>query len=318
MSNKNKKSREKLNVRFRQEIINFFSENPGVGYNYKQIAAFLEVTDKALRKLIFELLLGLKEEGVLRETERGKFKFNTSQLVIEGKVDMAKRGVGYIISDQLEEDLMVPVKYMNQVMHGDLVKAEVIKSRGRLNAQGRIIEVLNRSERRFVGTIDVQKKYAFLIPDDPKITVDIFIPNGKTRKAENGDKVIGRITDWPEGAKNPFGEIVEVLGATDSNEVQMKAILACQGINFSFPDEVIAQANAIRVELDQEEIARRKDFRSVLTFTIDPVDAKDFDDALSVEFLENDITRIGVHIADVAYYVQPGSALDKEALDRGN
>ena len=318
MSNKNKKSREKLNVRFRQEIITFFSENPGVGYNYKQIAAFLEVTDKALRKLIFELLLGLKEEGVLRETERGKFKFNTSQLVIEGKVDMAKRGVGYIISDQLEEDLMVPVKYMNQVMHGDLVKAEVIKSRGRLNAQGRIIEVLNRSERRFVGTIDVQKKYAFLIPDDPKITVDIFIPNGKTRKAENGDKVIGRITDWPEGAKNPFGEIVEVLGATDSNEVQMKAILAGQGINFSFPDEVIAQANAIRVELDQEEIARRKDFRSVLTFTIDPVDAKDFDDALSVEFLENDITRIGVHIADVAYYVQPGSALDKEALDRGN
>ena len=252
MSNKNKKSREKLNVRFRQEIITFFSENPGVGYNYKQIAAFLEVTDKALRKLIFELLLGLKEEGVLRETERGKFKFNTSQLVIEGKVDMAKRGVGYIISDQLEEDLMVPVKYMNQVMHGDLVKAEVIKSRGRLNAQGRIIEVLNRSERRFVGTIDVQKKYAFLIPDDPKITVDIFIPNGKTRKAENGDKVIGRITDWPEGAKNPFGEIVEVLGATDSNEVQMKAILAGQGINFSFPDEVIAQANAIRVELDQE------------------------------------------------------------------
>ena len=318
MSNKNKKSREKLNVRFRQEIITFFSENPGVGYNYKQIAAFLEVTDKALRKLIFELLLGLKEEGVLRETERGKFKFNTSQLVIEGKVDIAKRGVGYIISDQLEEDLMVPVKYMNQVMHGDLVKAEVIKSRGRLNAQGRIIEVLNRSERRFVGTIDVQKKYAFLIPDDPKITVDIFIPNGKTRKAENGDKVIGRITDWPEGAKNPFGEIVEVLGATDSNEVQMKAILAGQGINFSFPDEVIAQANAIRVELDQEEIARRKDFRSVLTFTIDPVDAKDFDDALSVEFLENDITRIGVNIADVAYYVQPGSALDKEALYRGN
>jgi len=318
MSNKNKKNREKLNVRFRQEIIVFFSQNPGAGYNYKQIAAFLEVTDKVLRKLIFELLLGLKEEGVLRETERGKFKFNTSQLIIEGKVDMAKRGVGYVVSDQLEEDLMVPVRYMNQVMHGDLVKAEVINSRGRLNAQGRIIEVLNRSERRFVGTIDVQKKYAFLIPDDPKITVDIFIPNGKTKKAENGDKVIGRITDWPEDAKNPFGEIVEVLGANDSNEVQMKAILAGQGINFSFSDEVIAQANSIQVELDQEEIARRKDFRSVLTFTIDPVDAKDFDDALSVEFLENDIIRVGVHIADVAYYVHPGSPLDKEALDRGN
>ncbi len=318
MSNKNKKNREKLNVRFRQEIIVFFSQNPGAGYNYKQIAAFLEVTDKVLRKLIFELLLGLKEEGVLRETERGKFKFNTSQLIIEGKVDMAKRGVGYVVSDQLEEDLMVPVRYMNQVMHGDLVKAEVINSRGRLNAQGRIIEVLNRSERRFVGTIDVQKKYAFLIPDDPKITVDIFIPNGKTKKAENGDKVIGRITDWPEDAKNPFGEIVEVLGANDSNEVQMKAILAGQGINFSFSDEVIAQANSIQVELDQEEIARRKDFRSVLTFTIDPVDAKDFDDALSVEFLENDIIRVGVHIADVAYYVHPGSPLDKEAIDRGN
>jgi len=318
MSNKNKKSRQKLNVQFRQEIISFFTENPDGAYNYKQIAAFLEVTDKALRKLIFELLLNLKEEDVLRETERGKFKLNGSQLIIEGKVDVAKRGVGYIISDQLEEDLMVPVKYMSHIIHGDIVRAEVVKSRGRLNAQGRIIEVLNRAERRFVGTIDIQKKFAFLIPDDPKITIDIFIPNGKIKKAENGDKVIGRISDWPEDAKNPFGEIVEVLGATDSNEVQMKAILAGQGINFSFPEEVLEEANRINVELEADEIARRRDFRSILTFTIDPLDAKDFDDALSVEFLENGLTRVGVHIADVAHYVKPGTALDKEAIDRGN
>lgn len=318
MSNKKKKSRQKLNVQFRKEIVAFFNENPSGGYNYKQLAAFLEVTDKALRKLIFELLIQLKDEGILRETERGKFKLNGSQLVIEGKLDIAKRGVGYIISDQLDEDLMVPVKYMNQVVHGDIVRAEIIKTRGKLNAQGRIIEVLNRAERRFVGTIDIQKKYAFLIPDDPKITVDIFIPIGKTKKAESGDKVIGRITDWPEGAKNPFGEIVEVLGPNDSNEVQMKAILASQGINFTFPDNVLAEANAINVVLDEGEIAKRRDFRSILTITIDPVDAKDFDDALSIEFLEDGLTRVGVHIADVSFYVKPGTELDKEALDRGN
>ncbi len=318
MSHETKKKSQKVNIRFKQEIINFFNDNPNSGFNYKQISAFLQVTDKALRKLVFEILLGLKEDGVLRETERGKFKLSSRQTFVEGKIDVSKRGAGYLISDQLEQDLLIPLKYMNQIIHGDRVKAEVLKSRGSSALQGRIVEVLDRSERRFVGTIDLQKKHAFLIPDDPKVTVDIFIPLSKIKKAQTGDKVIGLITDWPEDAKNPFGEIVEVLGSMDSNDVQMKAILASQGINFTFPDLVIEEANRIDITLDQEEIAKRRDFRSVLTFTIDPIDAKDFDDALSIEFMENGSIRLGVHIADVGHYVKTGSALDKEAMERGN
>lgn len=312
------KKKQKLNKKLRQDILAIFKDNPHAGLNYKQVSGFLEIKDKALRKLVFEILLDLTDQGALKETARGKFKYANNKEIITGVVDIAKRGVGYVITDDLEDDLFIPIKFMTGVIHGDKVRAELFSPRGKRKPEGKIIEVLDQEERRFVGTIDIQKKYAFLSPDDPKVGIDIFIPKGKAKKAESGDKVIGRITDWPASAKNPFGEIVEVLGPTDSNEVQMKSILAAQGINFSFPQDVINESNRVNMQLDEAEIATRRDFREILTFTIDPVDAKDFDDAISVEFLENGLTRVGVHIADVAHYVTPGSALDKEAEERGN
>lgn len=318
MSKKKKKNKQKFNKQLRQDILAIFRENPNAGLNYKQISGFLEISDKALRKLVFEVLMDLTEQGMLKETARGKFKYNSQRQVVEGIVDMAKRGVGYIVTDDLDEDLFVPAKFMDQVIHGDTVRAEVLFSKGQRKTEGRIIEVIGREERSFVGTIEIQRKYAFIMPDDPKIGVDIFIPKGKIKNAESGDKVVGRITDWPESAKNPFGEVIDVLGSVESNDVQMRAILAAQGIRYEFPDEVIRESNLVNITLDEEEIAKRTDFREVLTFTIDPVDAKDFDDAISVEFLENGNIKLGVHIADVAHYVLPGSALDKEAVERGN
>lgn len=318
MGNKKKKTKQKFNKVLRQDILAIFAENPNTGYNYKQISGFLEISDKALRKLVFEILTELTESQILKETERGKFKYANKNTIIEGVLDVAKRGTGYIITDDMDQDLYVPERYMGHLIHGDRVRAEVISSRGRRKPEGRILEVLGRSERRFVGTIEIQKKYAFLTPDDPKISIDIFIPLSKIKNANSGDKVIGRITDWPDSAKNPFGDIVEVLGSTDSNDVQMKAILAAGGINFTFPDDVIRESDQVDITLDPEEIAKRTDFRNVLTFTIDPIDAKDFDDAISVEMLDNGHVKLGVHIADVAHYVVPNSALDKEALERGN
>ncbi len=318
MSKKEKNKKEKFSNQLRQNILQIFNDNPSALFNYKQISSFLDISDKALRKRVFEVLLGLCEEGLLKETARGKFRSTSNRKQIEGIADIAKRGAAYIISDQLEEDLYIPAKYVNQVIHGDRVLVEMVNPKGRKKKEGRIVKILGREERRIIGTLDIQRKYAFLVPDDPKIDVDIFIPRGKTKTGETGDKAIARVTDWPDSAKNPFGEITEVLGASDSNDVQMKSILSASGIRFSFPDEVIAESNQVTIALDPTEVSKRRDFRSILTFTIDPVDAKDFDDALSIEFLENGNLSVGVHIADVAHYVTPGSALDKEAEERGN
>jgi ribonuclease R len=318
MSKKQIKNKSKKKKDLHQSILEIFKANASAVYNYKQIAGFLEITDKNLRKHIYELLVELAQEGRLKETARGKFKINTKGSYIEGKVDMSKRGAGFVISEDLEEDLYIPVSRMQGIIHGDLVRAQVVKGRSNKKLEGKIIEVLDRAERVFVGTIDKQKKYAFLMPDDRKIDIDIFIPLSKLNGAETGDKAIAKITDWPKDAKNPFGEITRVLGSEEAIDVQMEAIMATYGIPDQFPGAVIAEADKISIELDSEEIKKRRDFREVLTFTIDPVDAKDFDDAISYKVLPNDNVEIGVHIADVSHYVQPGSALDKEAYARGN
>lgn len=318
MAKKKKKSNKKFGVRLEEDIRGIFRENPKSELNYKQVASFLEITDKVLRKLVYETLLDLANSGYLKETQRGKFRMGRKLNLIEGVLDVARRGKGFVITDQLDHDIMIPAKYMGGVLHGDRVLVELKTSRRANRTEGRIVEVLDRDKRRFVGTLEKDRKHAFVIPDDPKMNVDFYIPSGKAKDAVSGEKVIVQITDWPESAKSPFAEVVEVLGSVESNDVQMRSILAALGIKCEFPDEVIRQANQIDMQLDAEEIAKRRDFRDTLTFTIDPVDAKDFDDAISVEYLENDLIRIGVHIADVSHYVAPGSALDIEARERGN
>jgi VacB/RNase II family 3'-5' exoribonuclease len=197
------------------------------------------------------------------------------------------------------------------------VRVRVFKQ-GKTRVEGEVIDVLDRERTQFVGTIELHDKFAFLVPDNLKAGTDIYIAKEKLNGAKQGDKALVKITVWPKSSKNPYGEVVEVLGKPGSNDTEMISILCNHGIDYKFPQEVLAEAEVIGIELDQEEVAKRRDFRSVTTFTIDPVDARDFDDALSYKRLENGNLEIGVHIADVSYYVRPGSAMDKEALKRSN
>ncbi|MFT4599917.1 MAG: ribonuclease R [Arenicella sp.] len=318
MNKKNQKRGDKLSVTLRKDILNLFSENKERQLNYKQVSSFLNVSDKQVRKLVFEILTDLCDEGALKETQRGKYKLDKQDQLHVGVLTVIRRGDGFVNSPDMEDDIYVDEKNMTKALNGDSVKVKILKKRGKTGYEGKIVEVLNQKSRLIVGTLDIQDHFAFLNPDDHRINVDLFIPTSSLNGGKNGFKAIAQITDWPDSAKNPFGKVVEVLGKPESNDAEMKAILAGYGISYTFPDEVLNEANQVSLTLDPKEIEKRRDYRDILTFTIDPIDAKDFDDAISVEFLDGGNVRVGVHIADVAHYVTEGSALDKEAAERGN
>lgn len=318
MSKKTKSPGKKLSQFLSDSIVEFFNQNPTKNFNYKQIADALNVKDKELKKLLFSLLNDLAENNILDETQRGQFRLGKGQPFFEGIIDFTNRGSAYVITEELKQDIYISANATGKALNGDKVKVKLNNKSNPRKPEGAVIEVLERKSRLFVGTLDIQQSIAFLIPDDPKIDVDIFIPIGKIQDAKTGYKAVAKITDWPENAKSPFGEIVEVLGKPESNEAEMKAILTALGINFTFSEEVLEEANKISTHLDNTEILTRKDYRNILTITIDPVDAKDFDDAISFEKLENGNYSIGIHIADVAHYIPENSALDKEAIARGN
>ena len=316
MKPEKKKKAVKKKVALKKEILNIFQSEIKRAYNYKQMASILKENSAADRQLIYGILLELSEEGHLKEVSKGKFKSSFNPQILEGKIEITKRGAGYVISEL--GDVFIAPKSINRALHGDLVKVHLFKSRGKKNREGEVLEIVERANSIIVGTIELNDKFAFLVPDNYKIDVDVFIPLSKLNGAKAGYKAIAKLLEWPESAKNPFGEIIEVLGRPESNDAEMKAILIANNIPFVFPDEVIAEASKIPMDISPEIIAKRKDLRDVLTFTIDPIDARDFDDAISFKLLENGHYEIGVHIADVGHYVTPGSKLDKEAYSRGN
>lgn len=311
-----KKKLVKKKDRLEKDILSIFQTQIKKTYNYKQIASILKENTAADRQLIYSILLEMSGKGLVKEVSQGKFKSKFNPQIIEGKIEITKRGAGYVISEF--GDVFVAPKSINRAMHGDLVKVHLFKSRGKKNREGEVLEILERANTHIVGTIELNEKFAFLVPDNYKIDVDVFIPLSKLNGAKAGFKAIAKLLEWPESAKNPFGEIVEVLGRPESNDAEMKAILAANNIPFTFPAEVLAEAAAIPTAISDNVIAQRKDLRETLTFTIDPLDARDFDDAISFKKLENGHYEIGVHIADVAHYVRPGTQLDKEAYSRGN
>lgn len=317
MSKNKNKNKNKLGSKLRNDILDLFAENPNKQLNYKQVATLLEVNEGELRKLVYSILNALSEEGLLKQVQRGKFKSGNISSRIQGVLDMSKRGTGYVMVEGMDDDIIVAERNLGKALNGDTVGVEIINSKGK-KVEGKVVEVIDRKTRLIVGTLDIQENFSFLIPDDPKMNVDIFISGSNLNGGKNGFKAIAQITEWPDSAKNPFGKVVEVLGKPGSNDAEMKSILVGNGISFSFPDEVLAEANQVSMELPEAEIKKRRDFREILTITIDPVDAKDFDDALSIEFIENDLIRVGVHIADVGHYVTENSALDVEAKERGN
>ena len=295
-----------------------FEKSGNKPLNYKQVASKLNLHDDETRVLILEVLKEETRKGILQEPEKGKFILKQLKTFVTGKVDMTSDGSAYIISeDEFEEDIYVAPRKLRNALHGDIVKVYVYaKNKGR-KKDGEVVEILQRAKIDFTGIIKLSDRFAFFVPDDRKMLHDIFIPLDGLNGAKDGYKAIAKIVDWPEDAKNPIGEITHVLGKQGENNAEMNAILADYGFPLTFPDEVEIQAESIKEEITKEEIARRRDFREVLTFTIDPADAKDFDDAISFQTLKNGNIEVGVHIADVSHYVKPGSALDKEAFERG-
>ncbi len=300
---------------FFEEILKVLSSNRNKSLNYKQIASELHITDFAQRQIINVVLEELKNKGLVQEPERGKFIIKSVEMFITGKVDMTSSGNAYIISEETEEDVVVAPKKTLNAMHGDIVKVRIFP-KGKGKQEGEIVEVLERAKIKFVGTIQISPRFAFLVPSNNKVHVDIYIPLDKLNRAKNGQKAIAKITEWPKNGVNPIGEIIEVLGDVGENNTEMHAILAEFGLPYEFPKDVERSADLIPIKITAEEISKRRDFRDITTFTIDPVDAKDFDDALSIQKLKNGNWEIGVHIADVSHYVKPSSMIDQEAISR--
>lgn len=301
---------------FTDKILKILSKDPEKSFNYKQIAAQLDLNDTQSRDQVIRDLKYLKAKGNLEEAEVGKYKIVLSMDYLEGKIDMTTRKTGYFISDQLEEDVFVPTENLNHALDKDIVKVYIYNRRKGKRPEAEVVEVIKRYKTEFVGVIDIQKNFAFVSTSNPKMYTDIFIPKDKIGEAENGDVVLVSIEDWPKKADSPFGRVLRVLGKPGEHNTEMHAILAEYGLPAEFPKEVEEFANKIDTSITQQEIEKRRDMRSSLTFTIDPKDAKDFDDALSYELLENGNTQIGIHIADVSYYLQEGTILDQEAYDR--
>jgi len=298
-------------------VLDVFEQNGNTPLNYKQVSAKLNVRDPESREIIFEILKDEAFSGVLKELSPGKFQLLELKTFIEGKVDLTNDGSAFIVTDdEFESDIFVAPRKLRNALNGDRVKVYVYaKSKGK-HKEGEVIEIIQRAKTEFTGIVKLSERFAFFVPDDRKMMHDIFIPMNQLNGAKNGIKAVAEITDWPSDAKNPIGRIKHILGAQGENDTEMNAILAEYGFPLSFPAEVEHEAEEIPEIITEQEIAKRRDFRDILTFTIDPFDAKDFDDAISFKRLDNGNYEIGVHIADVSHYIIPDSALDKEALDR--
>lgn len=302
---------------FSSKIIKILSQIPNKAFNYKQIGAKLELDDTNSRNQIIKDLKILAASKKIIESEPGKYLVKAeSQDYYEGTIDMTSRKTAYFICPDFTEDVFIPTNNLNRALDKDKVKVYVYNRRKGKRPEGEVIEVVERNKTDFVGVIDIQANFAFVSTANPKMYTDIFIPKDKIGEAENGDVVLVTIEDWPKRADSPFGSVVKVLGKPGEHNTEMHAILAEYGLPADFPVEVEVFAQKIDTSIQEAEIAKRRDMRDTLTFTIDPKDAKDFDDALSFKKLENGNYEIGIHIADVSYYLEEGTILDDEAYQR--
>lgn len=320
-------SRKKTNSlsTFVNTILRIFGEHPFKPMNYKQIAKIMGVRDAAGKDVIFKVLVTLARDGQLIENHPYSYVLNP-ELVNEygpkpqyvvGTVDMKSTGKAYVVPEDGGEDIQIASNNTGKALHGDKVRVAMFPKRKSKKVEGEIVEVLERARTEFVGIFSVSHGYAFVVSDRTSMPLNFFIPKGKYNRAKDGQKVIVKLTDWPDNSRNPFGEVVKVLGYPGENNVEMQSILLEYEYPLEFPKDVEKEAGKISDKIPSSEIKRRRDFRDVFTITIDPKDAKDFDDAISYRRLENGHHEVGVHIADVSYYVKPGSAIDREAQERG-
>ena len=309
---------KKKNKRFRQSdaykrVLQFLIQHANKSYNYRQIASKI---DRPAPKDVNLILQLLHRDGKIEQLDRGRYIYKRSENEIIGIIDFNSRGRAYLMNESLDKDLKIKDGDTLDAFHGDEVKAKISFDRSSSKMRTKVIKVLNRANPSFVATIQQANKAYFAVPDNSRIHTDFYIPQEKLNGAKHGDKVLIKYRDWPTKAKNPYAQVLEVFGQAGDNSAEMHAIVAEFGFDTKFPNEVEQAAEQLPKTLDKEVLSQREDFRAVCTFTIDPLDAKDFDDALSVEFLSDGNMEIGVHIADVSHYVSEGSIIDKEALSR--
>ncbi|MFT2009670.1 ribonuclease R [Pontibacter sp. 13R65] len=298
-------------------VLESFSNSPDTVFTQRQIFRRLGIVDQKGRETVADLLKTLVRENKLLLVDDDKYMLNLRVQIITGKVDLANSKYAYIVSEDMEEDVRVFKEHLKYALDGDLVKVEVLPTVHGGRAEGIVLEVLQRSREELVGIMELSKNFGFVVPDFKKIYFDVFVGEKALSGAQAGDKVLVKITQWPDKPdKNPTGEVTRVFGPAGENEAEIHSIMAEFGLPFEFPESVEEEADSISEKITAGEIAKRRDFRDVTTFTIDPADAKDFDDALSIQKLENGHWEIGVHIADVTHYVHTRSLLEKEAFHR--
>ncbi|MGB7842692.1 MAG: ribonuclease R [Salinimicrobium sp.] len=317
MTKKKSKGKKKATLEnVTNSILSILRKDTGQSFNYKQIAAKLGVDDPTNRNKIIRTLSQLAAKKKIEEVERGKFRLKPGVDYYTGILDMTTKGSGYVIVEELDDDVYIPQKNLNRAFNGDEVEIYVYKRRRNQKSEGEVTKIITRKKDRFVGVLQLKENFGFVAIQDPKMYTDVFVQKNKIGEAKDGDKVVVEIEDWPAKADSPFGKIVEVLGTPGEHQTEIHAILAQYGLPHEFPKEVEDFANGLDTSIRKEEIAKRRDMRDELTFTIDPKDAKDFDDALSFKKLENGNYEIGIHIADVSHYVKPDTILEEEAFNR--
>ncbi len=300
----------------KDQILSILSGNPKQGFNYKQIAKRLNINDPSERQMISEIMRNLKKQEILEEVYQGKYRAKVVHAYVTGTVDMTRMGYGFITGEDIKEDIFVSARNLKTALHGDKVKVWLYARRKGSRPEGEVVEIIERWRSSFVGTIELMPNFAFLIPDNKNMPFDLFIPLSKLNGAKQGQKAVARVVEWNPDSKNPVAEVIDVLGEPGLHETEMHAILAEFALPYHFPAEVVKDAEGIPAEITVKDISARRDFRQVPTFTIDPADARDFDDALSLNKLDNGNWEVGVHIADVTYYVKPGSLTEEEARQR--
>ena len=314
---KEKKAGKRMNKKeLVKAILDLFHLKQGAELSLKQLFEQLRLNTHPLKMLAMDILDELLDDGYLCEVEKHRYKLNNRGIEMTGTFQRKSNGKNSFIPDGGGEPIFIAERNSAHAMAGDRVRiAFYAKRHGRM-AEGEVIEILERANDTFVGTLEVARSYAFLVTENRTLANDIFIPKENLKGGKNGDKAVVKIVEWPDKAKNPKGIVIDILGKAGENTTEMHAILAEYGLPYVYPKQVEQAADRIPTEIPQEEIARREDFRGITTFTIDPRDAKDFDDALSIRRLDSGLWEVGVHIADVTYYVREGSLIDREAEKR--
>lgn len=297
-------------------LVNYFRMKPTESFSLKHLFGGLNLTTHPLKMLCADTVQEMVEDSFLIETEKGRYKLNDKGQILTGTFVRKSNGRNSFIPDDGGEPIVIAERNSAHAMNNDKVKIALCAKRRRHDLEGQVIEILEHADSTFVGTLKVSKNYAFLLTETNTLANDIFIPKDKLKGGKDGDKAVVKITEWPENAKNPFGQVIDILGKAGENTAEMHAILAEYGLPYTYPQAVEAAADKIPAEITPEDYAEREDFRDTVTFTIDPKDAKDFDDALSIKQLKPNLWEVGVHIADVSHYVKEGSIIDKEAVKR--